>query len=81
MKVTTMQPVEGAAPEQDVEVSEDRGAWLIANGYATKAGGNPPDFDGIRTTTVDREADPTTPAEPAAEPTAKTEKRAERPKR
>lgn len=34
MKVTLTSPVEGGKPGDERVVSENRGAWLIANGYA-----------------------------------------------
>ncbi len=75
MKVKTMQPVEGAAAEETVEVTAERGAWLVANGYATEEGGNPEEFDGIRATTVPAKADPTTPAAADPPPPPKPAKR------
>lgn len=59
MKLTATQPVEGAAPGETIDVDEKRGAWLLANGYATKPGGNPTDYDGATNTSVPADQDPT----------------------
>lgn len=59
MKITTTQRVEGAAPGETIEVDGERAAWLVANGYATAAGGNKADFDGVTSTTVPADQDPT----------------------
>lgn len=71
MKVKTMQPVEGAGVGEVVEVPEDRGRWLIANGYATAAAGNPEGFDGVRATTVPADVDPTSSASADVDPPEK----------
>lgn len=59
MKLTTTQPVEGVSAGHEVDVDNDRAAWLVANGYATKPGGNPATFDGRLATTVPADQDPT----------------------
>lgn len=59
MDVTMTSPNIGGATatDRDKTVSEARGRWLIANGYAMAVGGNPDDQ--ILTNGVERSADPT----------------------
>lgn len=59
VKLTTTQPIEGVGAGKDIDVADDRGAWLLANGYATERGGNPTTFGGATTTTVPADQDPT----------------------
>lgn len=41
MKITAHQPIEGVQPGQTVDVDDERGNWLLTNGYASKAAAGP----------------------------------------